>query len=183
MKMRLLTTAVTLLLSLFFFSQAYTAWNTPYSVTWRGDMLELDFESSDATKAHNSANDFARLVGDELKQQFPSRILDPDVELRVFEVGGEMRFQMIWTARIVPTSIEDADYFFDRRGSLLLGATKETACSQVDEEIADSRKVETLRRSFPHGKMPLGFVQKSVSGSFANGYWCIKEYFLVAPKP
>lgn len=148
----------------------------------QGDLFEMSFSSSNPTEAHNSANRFASLIGDELKQRFPSKILDPDVELRIYMQNGQKLYRLTWYCRIVPASIGDADYYFDRRGSMLAGATINEARQKVQDEIMTSKKVLSMRKSFPKGEIPFSFVRESFSGSSTEQYWLIREYFLTAPK-
>lgn len=147
-----------------------------------GDLLELTFTSPNGAEAHKSANRFASLVGDELKARYPSRVLDPDVELRVFHENGEMLFRMVWSCRIVPAPEDVADYYFDRRGTLLSGPTILQARQNVQEQIGTSDKIAELRRAFPDGRIPLSFIRDTFSGSTEETYWYMTEYFLVAPR-
>ena len=149
-----------------------------------GDHYELMFVSPDPGKAHNSANAFAQQVGDVLKSAYPSKVLDPTVSLRVlvFTRGGQKFYRLTWSCRIVKASVADADYYFDRRGTLLPGPTLTEAKRKVETEIERSGKVSTMRKAFTSAKIPENFIRDSFSGSSAEGYWYIKEFFLVAPK-
>lgn len=147
-----------------------------------GDRLTMAAVSSDAAEAHLSANAFAKEVGDRLKASYPSRLVDPSVQLHVSMRDGKRQFRLTWSCRIVPSSEQDADWVFDRRGTLMPGTTPEEAARRVEDELARSGKVVLLRRSFPNGRMPGSFVSSSSSGSASEGYWHIREFFLTAPK-
>lgn len=147
-----------------------------------GDHYELTFVSPDPGKAHDSANSFAQQVGDALKSSYPSRVLDPSVNLRVFVRGGQRFYRIVWSCRIVKASIADADYYFDRRGTLLAETTLTEAKRKVEAEIERSGKVSIMRRGFRNAKIPESFVRDSFSGSSTEGYWYLKEFFLTAPK-
>jgi hypothetical protein len=147
-----------------------------------GDVYKLAFTSADASRAHMSANVFVREVGNALKASYPSKVLDPNVNLTVLTKNGRKLFYLVWSCRIVRASINEADYYFDRRGTLLGGATPKIAKLGVEAEIATSRKVQAMRKSFRNSRIPESFIRNSSSGSRAEGYWHIKEYFLVAPR-
>lgn len=156
-------------------------------LTQRGDMVEMVDDGTDPALVHRSANIFAEQVGKMLKAKFiagqPSRVLDPDVELRVYTVDDTTRYRLTWSCRIVATTEDKADWYFDRRGTLLWGKTRDAAITNVARENAVSNKGAGLRAIFPAGVMPLTFVVTSTSGSSTEGYWAITEYFLAAPRP
>ena len=127
-------------------------------------------------------NAFAKQVGDRLKALYPSRVLDPRVDLKVYKRDGQQMFRIVWSCRIVPATEKDADWLFDRRGALKPGSTIELAHAAVDKDIKDTGKADELRR-MPSGRAPASFVRESRSGSMAEGYWLIREYFGTAPKP
>ncbi len=147
-----------------------------------GDRCTLTFESTDPTKAHDSANDFTRLVGDRLKAQYPSQILDPRVDLSVHKQNGQTVFRFVWSARIVKALVPNADWNFDRRGTLMAAKSLQDAIVAVEQEIVDSKKVQEMRRRYSMSNIPESFVRDSYSGSNQEGWWYVKEYFLVAPK-
>ena len=147
-----------------------------------GDRYELVFASTDAAKAHESANAFAREVGDILKSNYPSRVLDPNVNLAVFTKNNQKVFRFVWSCRIVKASVNDADYYFDRRGTLLSGATLAQAKRNVETELAASAKVKAMRNGFKNTRIPDSFIRDSFLGSSSEGYWYVKEFFMVAPK-
>lgn len=147
-----------------------------------GDRYELAFVSSDPGKAHDSANAFAQQVGDLLKSSYPSKVLDPNLSLQVFMRDGQKFYRIVWSCRVVRASLVDADYYFDRRGTLLSGSTPLEAKRKVETEIERSGKVSIMRRSFRSARIPESFIRDSFSGSITEGYWYIKEFFLTAPK-
>ena len=147
-----------------------------------GDHFELVFTSKDAGKAHASANVFARDIGDILKVSYPSKVLDPSIRLTVFTRNNQKLFRLVWSCRVVRTSANDADYYFDRRGTLLWGVTPAEAKRKVGTEIETSRKVWAMHQNFRGAKIPKSFIQDSISGSRSEGYWYLKEFFMVAPR-
>jgi len=150
-----------------------------------GDMYTLVITSKSAWDAHMSVNTFANEVGKTLKSSFPAKIIDPDVHVRVFrDDTGKTRYRVSCSCRIVPSRHgETPDWYFDRRGALMSGKTPEKALSNADAEIARSGKIEDMRKRLPRGVIPDTFIKTSFSGSSDEGYWAIKEYFIVAPKP
>jgi hypothetical protein len=91
-----------------------------------------------------------------------------------------------WSCRIVATTTDKAQNFFDRRGSLTVSDTFRKARGESDSEIAKSNKVDELINSIK----AQGYVQvvtvsvESTTGSESEdnaGY--IKEIFVMARKP
>lgn len=148
-----------------------------------GDLYELSFTSHNPTEVHGSANAFAQQIGDVLKYSYPSKVIDPSVRLQIFEKDSQKYYRLIWSCRIVKVStVAEADYYFDRRGTLLPGTTLAEARSRVEAELQSSDKVSKMRAAFRGGKIPVSFIRDSFAGSAASKYWYIKEFFLVAPK-
>ncbi len=143
---------------------------------------EFVFSSNDPGKAHESANTFADEVGKLLKREYPSRILNPRLKLEVSGAGTKKNYRIRWNCKILKTTPENADYYFDRRGTLLSGKTLNEAKQKVEAELARSQKVEIMRKGFKHPNIPPSFIQDSFSGSENEGYWYIKEIFMVASK-
>lgn len=170
--------------AIFVFLAFLSGFSSAYAQTLQkdGDRYELTFVSPDPGKAHDSANAFAQQVGDALKASYPSKVLDPNVNLQVFVRGGQKFYRIVWSCRIVKALLIDADYYFDRRGTLLSGPTPTEAKRKVEAEIERSGKVSIMRRSFRTARIPESFIRDSFSGSAAEGYWYIKEFFLTAPK-
>lgn len=154
------------------------------SLTCVGDRCTLMFESANSKEAHDSANDFSRLVGDRLKAQYPRQILDPRVDLTIYILNGVKTFRVVWSVRLVKTQIYNADWQFDRRGSLRPGKTLDEAAAKVEDDIRKTGKVDEMRAKYPGKKtnIPPSFVRSSYSGSSLEGYWWIKEYFMTVPK-
>jgi hypothetical protein len=148
-----------------------------------GDHYELTFVSPYPDKAHDSAVVFADLVGQTLKSSYPSKLLDPSVTLRVFTRVGQKFYRLTYVCRIVKSSEQDADYIFFRQGTLLSGKTLVEAKRQVEAELKKSGKVEAMRKAFVGASIPENFIRDSFSGSTSEGFWYVKEFFLVAPKP
>jgi hypothetical protein len=174
MKIRLLTFAI------FFF----TGFSNMYAqnLVKDGDHYEFVFISADAGKAHTSADVFATQVGTTLKIEYPSRILNPAVDLAVFIRNNAKIFRFTWSCRIVKTSPENADYYFDRRGTLLFGKTLTEVKRNVEIDVERSGKIWAMRKNFRGAKIPESFIRDSFAGSSLEGYWYVKEFFLVAPK-
>lgn len=151
-------------------------------LTKHGDRYELTVLTNRADTAHNSANAFADAVGKKLKSAYPSRVLEPDVNLQVFINYGRKFFRLTYSCRIVRTVPHTADYYFDRRGTILSGRTPDDARRNVEQQLARSHKAALLRRSLRHGHTPNGFVRDSSAGTAATGFWYIREVFVVAPR-
>jgi hypothetical protein len=144
---------------------------------------EFVFTSADPEEAHNSANRFANEVGNQIKREYPSIVAEPTLALEVFTSNGQKMYRMTWGCRILKSTPINADYYFDRRGTLLWGRTLDEAKSNVEAEIKKSGKVELMRKKFgSKAKIYSTFIKEAYSGSEAEGYWYIKEFFLTAPK-
>ena len=87
---------------------------------------------------------------------------------------------MTWSCQIVKASAAEAQYHFDHRGTFLSGGTIAEAKRKVENEIARSGKVQQAHQ----GKfnVPDGFIREASAGSAREGYWYIREYFMVAPR-
>jgi len=147
------------------------------------DRCTLILEMPRAGIAHDaSANTFQDLVGKRLKALYPSKVLDPRIDLVVYKDNDQFIWRFTWTCRIVKATPQDADWYFDRRGTLLLGPTPDVARNRVDAEISASQKVTEMRQHYHLPNVPQSFIRDSFSGSNAEGWWYVKEYFLVAPR-
>lgn len=151
----------------------------------KGDSYALTATSPDPAQGHLSGNEFAKQVGILLKKQYPSKVADPRIQLKVFRKAGVIYFQHVWSCKILKTDPGDADYFFDRRGTLLKGNSLKAARSAVQQEIQTSQKVQQLitsfEREFGNHRMPNSFVSESCS-ELDDSFWCIEEYFIAARK-
>jgi hypothetical protein len=143
---------------------------------------EYIYESGDGAEAHKSGNEFANRVGNILKQQYPSRIENPSVRIEV----SDQKFKFIWNCNFVKCEERDADYYFDRRGTLLSGANAQIAHNNVEAELRQSGKVQQMMDSFDlkYGghKMPNSFVSESISQPAGGKVWCVREFFCTAKK-
>jgi hypothetical protein len=150
-----------------------------------GDLYSMSFTFQDAKAAHDTANKFESYIGQALKILYqgnrPSQVVDPKVVLRVFEKGYKLQFEITWSCRLVLVADPaKADYFFTRRGTLLEGATPSRAMEKVERELQASNKVAAVSKKF----FIIGDrASDSLSGSEYDGWWYIKEYFMVAPFP
>ncbi len=153
----------------------------------KGGKCEFMFTSPNSKEAHDySANKFEKEVGDALKDAYPSKILDPNVILQILRINGQKLYRLYWSCRIVKAKPSEADYYFDRRGTMLPGPTLPAAKAVVEAELKSSDKVEAMRKAWEakgkKGKIYDTFIKDSSAGSDSTGYWYIKEFFLVAPK-
>ena len=137
----------------------------------------MEFNSPDPNRAHSSANEFAGEVGRLLKVHYPSKVLEPRVKIEQAVKNGKQVFRFVWTCRIVKTSAKEADYFFDRRGTLWHGRTLEEAKEFVDRE--NDKKSRLVFRDGNWNKP----AHASHSSFTASGeWWYVQEIFLTAPK-
>lgn len=146
------------------------------------ERAEYVFESSDGAEAHKSGNEFANRVGNILKSQYPSKIENPAVKIEV----TDHKFQFIWHCNFVRCAEEDADYYFDRRGTLLSGENAQIAHDNVEAELKQSGKVQHMIELFnlKYGghRMPDSFVSESISEPIKGKVWCVREFFCTAKK-
>jgi hypothetical protein len=150
------------------------------------DHAEYSFESLSAREAHLSGNEFEKRVGDTIKEQYPCRVENPSVRIVVTEDPGGDKFKFIWHCNFVKSKKEEADYYFSRRGTLLPGATAQIAYDNVEAELKQSGKVQSMIDSFDkkYGdhRMPVSFVSESFSPNIKGQVWCIREFFCTAKK-
>jgi hypothetical protein len=159
---------------------------SPQVIHQDGDLYTLTRVSTDAAQGHLSGNDFEAEIGKTLKAQYPSRILEPRVELRTFHKGAQIYFGYRWVCRIVATTPDKADFYFTRRGTVMSGKTVEEAKAAVEREIQSSQKVQkvidSFNKQYGNHNMPLSFVRSSWAGSSEEGFWYIQEFFITARK-
>ena len=139
---------------------------------------EFVFTSSNPKEAHLSANKFADGVGNALKAAYPSKIADVSVTLKVLRKGGQKLYRLVWKCKIVKSSVADAHYRFDHRGTMWPGRTLALAKYGAEDEIKRSGKKDEANS----GNFKAPFIRDSFAGSNTEGYWYIKEFFMVAPK-
>ncbi|MEK7588573.1 MAG: hypothetical protein AAB438_02025 [Patescibacteria group bacterium] len=176
-------------LVLFFVSSSIFAQEMPEELTVTGDLYELEFTSPNATVAHSSANTFANLVGDKLKEKCSegdsSIVLNPSVIVKIFSNEDNVtQYRVSWSCRIVsvPPGVKP-DYGFDRRGTLYTGASAEIVEKLIQKNVRESNKVQLWIDAFAlKGKtlnMPDSFSKvRSFSGSNTEKKWIgIEEYF------
>lgn len=148
------------------------------------ERAEYTFESRDGAEAHKSGNEFAKRVGETLKQQYPSKVENPSVSIEVVEEAGVAKFKFTWRCNFAKSKKEEADYYFDRRGTLLSGETPEIAHNNVEAELKQSGKVQQMMDAFDlqygNHRMPNSFVSESVSQPVKGKVWCVREFFCTA---
>ncbi|MEI7741262.1 MAG: hypothetical protein WCJ29_02040 [bacterium] len=150
-----------------------------------GDIIVLSAESGDPQKVHGSANDFARLVGERLKSEFPRKVVNPNVELRIWKRDGKYVYLLLWSARLIPVRPEQADCYFDRRGTMVSGISLEAADKALKAIEEKEKKLETARADFQtkfgNSSSPTSFTRISYVGSgMEKMAWVIQESFLTA---
>lgn len=137
-------------------------------------------------QAHLSANDFAEQAGKFLKDNYPSEIIKPKLTMAIRFVDQKEVFHFVWSCKIVPTTPDKAQFYFDRRGTVASGKTKEEAVSNVNNEIAASRKVEDVKEKFQiaygNYSMPDNFILNASTTSRDGQHWYIAEYLITSQK-
>ncbi|MBA3733079.1 hypothetical protein H0W91_01750 [Patescibacteria group bacterium] len=170
---------VTLVLLILLISTVVKAQNQ--GVKCERGQCRMEVTSIDGKTAHDSANTFAVIVGNELKAHYPSKILEPKFEFEVRKQGSYEVFHIIWFCRIVSASSSDADYYFDRRGTLREARTKAYAQKLVRQE-----NQHKFGNTLGVGIYKWKVVSSGVVGSFAstdgNRWWYLEEIFMVAPR-
>ncbi len=145
---------------------------------------EYTFESTNGAEAHKSGNEFAKIVGDTLKKQYPSKVQNPLVKIEVIKESGVSKFKFTWHCNFVKSKKEEADYYFDRRGTLLFGETPQIAHDNVETELKQSGKVQqmmdTFNLKYGNHRMPKSFVSESISQPVDGKVWCVREFFCTA---
>lgn len=143
-------------------------------------------------KVHESGNEFAKTVGALLKAHYPAKVVEVRATFSIvngppINIGP---YRIDWYARIEKTDSANADYYFDRRGTLLSGPSEASACNAVETELQMSKKVQSMMddfdKAFGGHRMPKEFVTRSTAcQSFEIGsdmWWCLEEYFCTSPK-
>ncbi len=170
-----------------FLALILTACNHPNSF-----IVKISRSGTDPKNVHESANDFSLAVGRYLKGNYPSRVTDVVVTIsaNIEPLTDGSNYTIKWSAKIEPCDSVDADYFFDRRGTLLSGPTEVEAIKAVQKEIEVSGKVESMINNFDetygNHRMTEDYVSVSTvclnHQSGKNVWWCLKEYFCTAKK-
>ena len=134
------------------------------------------FSSEDEGEAHKSAAVFAHMVGDSLKKYFPAQVNNITVDLFI----KEGIFNFVWECHLDPSTEKEADYYFDREGALFSGRTLCEAYQRVDRDLRKNEKALTLIEQLgrDRGRYFFKTIQRRSEGSF----WCLKEFFCIAPK-
>jgi hypothetical protein len=143
--------------------------------------VEYTFLSPNPSEAHLSANTFAAMVGEKLKQRYPSKVIN----LNVIVTKDGDNFQFHWECEIIQTSIDSAQYYFDRRGTFLSARSKDKAFDLVEQELIQSKKVQQMIEKFKdiygNYSLPYQYII-TVYTQDKNQYWCLREFFCTAPK-
>lgn len=132
-----------------------------------------------------SANKFAKMVGDALKEHYPSRVRECEVNLILATNTASTSYA--WRCEIEPSSAKDADYYFDHRGNLASAKIPEEARSAATWAVKQSDSVAKASLAFKQsfGALPRTLNKSIVVGPDTNGfYWSINEtFFMVAGSP
>lgn len=149
----------------------------PYTVS-------ISSKSSDPEIVHESANDFQTAVGNYLKANYPSKVKNVSAALTIDTLGI---YSINWAAEIEPADSMTADYYFDRKGTLMSGQTRTKAIEEADMEIQISSKVQIMMDQFDqvygNHRIPKSFIVQSLASTpEKNEWWCLKEYFCAARK-
>ena len=106
--------------------------------------------------------------------------------LQILKRGGQKLYRLIWSCKIVSSSEAEANYHFDRRGTIQSGRTITEARSKVEAELVNSNKADEMRAAWQakggKGIIYPSFIKESCAGSDTEGHWCIKELFMVISK-
>jgi hypothetical protein len=135
---------------------------------------------TDPYNGYASANTFAKMVGDTLKQEYPSRITDCEMDLLLETKATPTTYS--WKCEIVSSTPKEADYYVDRRGFLGAGKNPESARSSSTFGLKQSDSVAKASAAFKQsvGALPRTFNKVIVVGPDANGfYWSVNETFLM----
>ena len=144
--------------------------------------IELTAASTTADEGHLSANDFSRMVGQALQNNYPAMVKNPTVSISAKVVGNKTIYTYYWSCEIVPCIPSDADRHFDRRGTIYGSSTLEQAKLDVVTDITKTQKVQKMMNGFDttYGShfMPEKFITKiSFFDPTTSIYWYMEEYF------
>jgi hypothetical protein len=121
-------------------------------------------ESTSPVSAHRSGNVFAERVGNLLKTRYPSRVQSPNVKMEVVHRGKQKLYRLTWSCLVVDASERNADYYFDRRGSLQSGKTLAEARIKVEREMQASRKRQSALTIAERAVLQPSFVRSASAG-------------------
>ena len=113
---------------------------------------------------HKIANEFADEVGKKLKENFPAKVKDLDVEI-LFNRG---MYTLTYTATITQCPEGQHHYYFDHRG-----AFSRRMSSQAAGADAESRRNEQIQPTLDDFKKAYGYSE--VIGRIGDGVPCGKE--------
>lgn len=143
--------------------------------------VSYSFSSSSGKEAHLSANTFVKMVHDSLIHYFPSRV--NDISVLISNRKGVFTFS--WNCYLYSCKNNEADYHFDRRGTLLSGKTLDEARKNVESELAKSRKIINMINGFKNKYGSYAMPKKFDIETFTKEgprYWYLREFFCVASK-
>lgn len=148
-------------------------------------------ESSDPMKAYESAKIFVEQVEQLLKNNYPSRVEDPTVKLKIYSRNGKIIYQFTWSCQVTACEKSEADWYFDRRGTMLSGKSMFEAFRKVEKDLAQTGKIRKLKARYDSPtlfggcgghRMPDSFVSTCYAHD-DKAWWCVREFFITAPKP
>jgi hypothetical protein len=142
--------------------------------------------SDDLDVAHGTVNTFNERVGKVLKDNFPSRVINPKVTLGVRTYRNKLLYVMEWSCEVIPSSENEAHYYFDGVGTVSSGKSFNEAYNSVKNELTKSNKVELkkqdFQKTFGNFLMPDNFAVSSTLKKDDDTYIYIAEYFIAAAK-
>lgn len=132
----------------------------------------------DPGTAHLVANEFAEAVGRKLKTSYPSRVVNPKAEMRYIVAAGHPGFYLVYSCEIQPTTERLAEYYFDRRGTLL--TDEDSAISETVRKTSEA--MEQFKRLYGNAQ-PVGSSTATAQGRGRfNQTWYLQESFFTARK-
>ncbi len=126
---------------------------------------------------HKIANDFSSEVGYNLKKLYPAKLKKVSVKLEV--INGIL--SLTYTAQIIKCSEQEAQYYFDHRGSLSTDVKSLHALNNAKSR-AEEQKTEVVSVFQKVYGNAIIVSENTDQVQYKGYYWAIYESFIAAVK-
>ncbi len=126
---------------------------------------------------HRVANEFSNEVGDKLKELYPAKLKKVSVKLEV--INGML--SLTYTAQIIKCSEQEAQYYFDHRGSLSADVKSLYALNNAKSRTEEQKTEVVSVFQKVYGNV-IVVSQNTDQVQYKGYYWVIYESFIAAVK-
>lgn len=134
--------------------------------------------SSKKNNFHQIANEFAYEVGNTLKQMYPAKVEKVLVKLEVIDKS----LHLTYTAEIIKCDKNDAQYYFDHRGTLMIDYKLSYALSYAISTTLEKEKKVIKAFNSVYGSSKI-ISRNSTNVKYVGNSWVVYEIFIVSFKP